>query len=80
MAIVRGAFQQMWRKNSFYDSCSPIRHFFAKLGLCKHEGEWLTLKQFFDKCYVENFKELYPSTVFTDKQIKEKLGIEDEEI
>jgi len=52
MAIVRGGFSSHWlNRKIFWDECSPIRHFFAKLGFCKHKGEWLNMKQYFHKVY-----------------------------
>ena len=38
MAIVRGAFLDVFYTR-FEDECSPTRHFFANLKLCKHKGK-----------------------------------------
>jgi len=63
MAIVRGSFQDM-PYDRWVDECSPTRHFFANLGLCKHRGKWVKttltkdLKKIFHEAYKEkpNFK------------------------
>jgi len=52
MAILRGAFTRTWLDQKiFWDECSPTRHFFARLHLCKHKGEWLDMKQYFHRVY-----------------------------
>lgn len=61
MVIVRGAFQDViydrWK-----DECSPIRHFFAKLRLCKHKGKYVktTLQKDLRKIFHETYKKSFP--------------------
>lgn len=50
--LIKGAFTKSWLEQEiFWDECSSARHFFAKLKLCKHKGEWLSMKQYFHKMY-----------------------------
>jgi len=54
MAIVRGQWTKMLMDDpnfAFWDECSNTRHFFARLGFCKHKGEWLNAKQYFHRIY-----------------------------
>jgi len=67
MMLVRGRWTEHWLNSKvFYDECSKIRHFFAKLGLCKHKGEWLSMKQHFHKVYKELDKEY--ESIFGEKR------------
>ncbi len=50
--LVRSAFNKIWREHkTFFDDCSPIRHLFAILKLCKHKGRWLDAKESFREEY-----------------------------
>lgn len=56
MAITKGAFQDVIY-DRFEDECTPTRHFFARLGLCKHKGKYIKttmakdLRKIFDREY-----------------------------
>ena len=58
MALVRGQFQDIMY-DRWEDECSPTRHFFAKLGLCKHKGKYVktTLAKENRKIFHESYKD-----------------------
>jgi len=50
--ITRGEWSKSWLDpEMFLDECSPTRHFFARLKLCSHKGEWLNASQYFHRIY-----------------------------
>ena len=56
--LVRGAFGDVFY-DRWKDECSPVRHFFAKLGLCKHKGKIVkaTMTKELKKIFHEAYKE-----------------------
>jgi len=58
MAIVRGEFVDIIY-DRWEDECSPIRHFFAKLGLCKHKGKYVktNVRKNLRKIFYEEYKD-----------------------
>ncbi len=61
MAIAIGKFaKHLMRGKFFIDDCSPRRHFFARLGLCEHKGEYITMKEYYERIVQEAYDSCHP--------------------
>ncbi len=61
MAKVIGAFaKHLLRDKMFIDSCSPLRHRLANLHLCKHEGEHVTMKEYYEREVQAHYDACHP--------------------
>ncbi len=49
MAVMKGRFDHLLRGMHFVDECTPTRHFFAKLKLCRHVGTYLTMLEYWNR-------------------------------
>lgn len=49
MAVMKGRFDHLLRGMHFIDECSPLRHFLARLKLCRHEGTYITMLEYWKK-------------------------------
>jgi len=60
MAVVQGSFSDLEERWFFVDNCSKIRHFFAVLGFCRHEGHYITYEEWFKREYAKLCPPEYP--------------------
>ncbi len=60
MAIVQGRYVD--HAKVFVDECSPLRHFLARIKLCHHEGEYLTMREYWQREY-DSRPSTYPRLV-----------------
>ena len=67
MATMYGQFaHHLMRGRHFVDQCSPLRHFFARLGLCEHKGEYITMKEYWDRRSTSKYSS-YPRLIKTEE-------------
>lgn len=52
--------RHLMRGKHFIDQCSPLRHILARLGLCKHKGEYITMKEYWDREVKKAYDECHP--------------------
>jgi len=51
MVTVQGKFDHLLRGMHFVDQCGKLRHFLARLHLCRHVGTYLTALEHWEKEY-----------------------------